>query len=251
MPEMLEAEQPVRNLDAFRQRWGDCGFEEPQLKYMWHVAKSSASHLPYHNFEHTLDTLWSAMELVDQLEADGIEVNRRVLVGASLFHDAAYHRSPQKNDQPASRESYSAKLFAKHAPDFGYDKDEIKLGKRVIKDTSHYRKPRSPESKVLIRADIDNVSRDYETEVLPNTHRLHEELTMLGHSTPFKRHARLSVKVLARYVKRDLSLGSDDSSFPMWEGHVLNNLYELASNEANKVPRSLLRLLGSSAINQG
>ena len=74
---------------------------------------------------------------------------------------------------------------------------------------------------------------------------------MLGHSTPFKRHARLSVKVLARYVKRDLSLGSDDSSFPMWEGHVLNNLYELASNEANKVPRSLLRLLGSSAINQG
>ena len=248
---MLEAEQPVRNLDAFRQRWGDCGFEESQLRQMWHVAESSASHLPYHNFDHTLDTLWTAMELVDQLEADGIEVNRRVLVGASLFHDAAYHRSTKKNAQPAARESYSAKLFAKHAPAFGYDEAETRLGKRIIKDTSHYRKPRTPESKVMIRADIDNVSRDYEEDLLPTTHRIHEELTILGHAPAFKKHVRLSTKILARYIKHDLSLGSDDGSFPEWEGHVLNNLYDLASNEANKVPKSLLRLLGKTAINQG
>ncbi len=251
MSEMLEAEQPVRNLDTFRQRWGDCGFEESQLEHMWYVAESLTSRLPYHNFDHTLDTLWTAMELVDRLEADGIEVNRRVLVGASLFHDAAYHRSPNKNAKPTAKENYSAKLFAKHAPDFGYSKDEIKLGRRVIRDTSHHRKPRYPESKVLVRADIDNVSRDYETEVLPNARRLHEELTILGHSIAFERHARLSVKVLARYVKYDLSLGPTDSSFPEWEGHTLNNLYDLASREADKVPRSLLRLLGGSAINEG
>lgn len=251
MPKMMEAEQPVRNLDAFRQRWGDCGFEESQLQYMWHVAESSASHLPYHNFDHTLDTLWAAMELVDRLEADSIAVNRRVLIGASLFHDAAYHRSPKKNAQPTARESYSAKLFARHAPDFGYNEDEIRLGKRIIRDTSHYRKPKSAESKVLIRADIDNVSRDYDTEVLPNAHRLHEELAMLDHTISFKKHTRSSVKVLTRYVKHGLSLGPDDSSFPEWEGHTLNNLYDLASNEADKVPRSLLRLVGSSAINEG
>jgi len=243
-----EVDRPVRTIETFRYRWGDCGFEEQQLSDMWSVARSSSSHLPYHNFEHTLDTLWATMELVDRLEADGFEVNRRVLVGAALFHDAAYHRSPDKSSSPTAKERYSAKIFAKHAARFGYDEAETKLGKRIIKDTSHYRKPTRPESKVLVRADLYNVTDDYQIGL--NALQLHEESTVLGKPISFKKHVRASARILSRYLSKDLSLGPDDSSFPEWEAYALHNVRSLAlSVEGGKIPNKLQRLLGGTAVN--
>jgi hypothetical protein len=250
-PSLHEADPPVRTIETFRERWGDCGFEEQQLSDMWSVAYSSSSNLPYHNFEHTLDTLWAAMELVDRLEADGFAVNRRVLVGAALFHDSGYHRSHGKNPKPGAKEAYSAKIFAKHASRFGYDPAEIKLGKRVIKDTGHLRKPKKPESKVLVRADLNKIGGDYETDLLENTNRLYEESKLLGSQASFKKYVRVSVRILTRYLSRDLSLGPTDTSLAEWQAHALDNVRHLALSEGRKLPKKLQRLLGSTALNGG
>ena len=248
-PSLPEADRLVRRTPAtFREQWGDCGFTEQQLTHMWSVAGGAASQLPAHNFDHTLDTLWATMELADTLEADGITVNRRVLVGAALFHDAALHKKHDSSD-PTWAERHSARLFGKHAAKFGYDQAEILLGKQVIKETNFLVPPRTPEGKVLIRADLSNLGEDYQTVFLPTTERLYEERRATGNTRTWEHHVKSSVSILCHYLMRDLSLGSTDSTHLLWQAYALNNVRELAlSVEGRELPAPLQRLLGAAAV---
>lgn len=238
----------VRTPEAFRQRWGDIEY----LDEMWTTSKELSSDLEYHDFEHTLDVLWSTMELVDQLEKDGYTLNRRVLVGAALFHDVRYGK-PSKSAKPSWRERRSAKIFKKYAPEFGFSEDETELGYTAIRDTFYSRRPRTDESKVLIRADINNIAGDYASDLVRNTQLLHKEEKHTNKDISYRKFVRNSVRILTKYLDKDLSLGENDSTYKAWHAQGVRNVYRLAESVKGKgfaPPRKLVKMLGSLAIQE-
>jgi hypothetical protein len=244
-PQLGEATQPPMTLEAFQARWGNCDFEDGQLANLWSTSAGYYIDLPYHNFEHSLATLWAAMELADTLEVAGLAVNRRVLIGAALFHDAGFH-------EPVigSKEAYAASKFTQHAAGFGFSEQEIELGQLVILDTIADRQPETVEGKILVRADLANIANDYETGLLHNTNLLYEEATRLtGNKIDFNDFTKISVDILTTYLSHDLYLGALDSTFAEWRARALNNLQRLAvSVEGRQVPPKLAILLGAAAI---
>lgn len=153
-----EAESLDRISGVFRRQWENCGFEDQQFMDLWAFAHNTSESLPYHNFIHAIETLWASMELVDQLETDGFAVNRRVLAGTALLHNARRRLHPAN---PLERTLHSARIFGRHALKFGYSEEEVSLGKKTIMESSHLKRSRGSESKVLIRANLDGVTGSF------------------------------------------------------------------------------------------
>jgi hypothetical protein len=246
-PENNPTNEVALTLDAFWTRWGErSGFTREQLDMAWADAENQYGELPYHNFEHALETLWGTMELTDLCEQNGVEVNRKTLIGAALFHDAGYDR-----DAPdyGSKEAYSAALFELFAPSYGYAAEEIAIGKQAILATKVSAKPESIEDKILVRADLKNLGEDYTSSVLRKTNLLKEESKILkGNDFNPMQFAADSICVVATYLGNDLSLGEFEENWTKRAAlNIKRLIFEFAAEQSTSAAK-YIQGLGSVAV---
>jgi hypothetical protein len=242
-------------LEDFRNRYGGCGFEDDQLNQFWLFAQSRYASgnekLPYHNFEHALDTLNESLRLAGLYDQhnEGKSINRKALVAAALLHDADYH---EKLVNYSSKEARSAALLVEYGGDFGLDWNDVVTADHAIRATQAGIKPHTPEAKILIRADLRNVFSSFGAFSASTTKLYVEELGLaIRGGRPFDAlgFRPNAVKILAEYFIHDLSLypGEKKSLLRRPLQNIANLVADLADNDRLSMPDEV-RKLGSAAL---
>src|SRR3989344_22572 len=85
--------------------------------------------LPYHNFEHVLETIKNARVIMENCKKDSIMPDEDVIYVSLLFHDAGYHENHEQKGY-ASKEDYAAAIAEKALKGQGLLKDKISKIKR-------------------------------------------------------------------------------------------------------------------------
>jgi HD superfamily phosphodiesterase len=249
-------------MDRLWHEWGaNSGLAHEELACLWQDAKQHYIDLPYHNWQHALQTLWGTMTLADKHNGDE-PVNRKVLIASALFHDAGFnHTDDQRGThmvngikQVKSKELHAAEIFANHSDKYALSENE-KIGVyRAILATEHegMRPPQSTEEKILVRADLQKIGGHFRTSFVRNTILLRKEARMMAEleDKPFsKSHFyQQSIKALAYYLTLDLSLSENDTS---WSKHATLNLNRFilyaAKNEGMMAPE-YVQSIGATAV---
>jgi hypothetical protein len=235
----------VHTIENFIYFWGEKSLLTVKETYsLFQNAEEQYIDLPYHNFSHAKATLWEAMRLADECEANGVSVNRKALIAASLFHDAGYQIDSTEMGH-ASKEEYSIYLFVEKAG----KKTEFSVTDSVtaieaIKATESGVKPLTLEQKILVRADLANVFSDTRT-FLASTYKLYREsqgISKLPLSPSGQtKFIRYSVEILKKYLENDLSLGP-------WENRSWRDQADVNISVLDRL-RSI-PILGSNLINR-
>jgi hypothetical protein len=246
---------PEYTFKAFWSSYGEqSGLTEEQCGQMWQDARNHYTDQPpyyYHNWEHACEVLWETMRLADYAADNGAEVNRKLLIGAALFHDANYHLpTPPEFD---SKEAYSAGIFNHQGPTYGYNDDECKTVSGIIMATKLGNTPESLEQKIMVRADIANVGADYAHEFLAKSRNFFRETHGLKPDVTDLAFAATSLKILATYLSYDLSLGEFDreNGLSLFTRKALANLYHFATETAREHKQSThayLQSLGETVV---
>lgn len=229
---------PEQTVDAFWDTWGEVsGYDRAQLDAIWYDAESLYSRLPYHDFEHATGVLWKCMELADLCEANGVAVNRRLLVAAAPHHDSGYFEDHVRYGYD-SKEAYAGDILVALHERYGLSAEEAETARNMIMKTKLGERPVTLEEKILVRADLANVSAGYE-EFLANNDRMRRESELLNpknyHSVSFIGN---TLKILCKYFSNDLRLGDfEDYSY---RRRAIENLRRLANETAWSEGRSAL-----------
>ncbi len=237
--------------DLFWQVWvSEVGFTEEQFALLWADAEEQYNvRLPQHNFQHAKEGLWDVMCLADRCMQQGEAVNRKVLVGAVLYHDAGYGKKDTEKTY-GSKEKYSAELFVTAAPRYGYSPDEIELAEDAIISSAVDIVPNSIEAKILNRADLMNVSGDYDDSFKPVTEKLYEEVSAAHAEQSDGRWLFdiTSIRILVGYFSKDLALPFEDEE---WRQKPISNIVRMVreiSLRHHIEAREFIKRVGSTAV---
>jgi hypothetical protein len=219
-------------------RWGEkAGISARLFVDMWEYSSTWYADLPYHNFDHALDTLWKTMELADECETSGLAVDRGALIAGDLFHDAGFHLKLDDQDTNGlvdegdtrgfeKKEDFSASVLGmymfgqlqnhlqKHKGDttvapFEFSSGRLLRAQNAILATTAGSSVNGLEDKILRIADLANVGEDYELFV-SNTNKLFKEVGILGSQCEFWEFAIKSANILSSYLDTDLRLTGYD-----------------------------------------
>lgn len=169
--------------------------------------------LDYHNFDHALSTVNSALADFVLCRSNGLDPNLRVVVAAAAHHDNDYYK-PLEDSGFASKEERSAfiargKLSQERR---GYTIDELNLVQGAILATRLGEKPKNLEDKIVLRADIANIAGPYTGFLLSFWRLFREQQKLTGKFLPGTEWREQSVDVLLDYLNQDLSYGEFDKN---------------------------------------
>jgi predicted metal-dependent HD superfamily phosphohydrolase len=136
------------------------GIRNPHLEKV--AAKLYSDRMPYHNFDHALNTLAAGAVLVERCHNEGLPINVEAVYYALLFHDAGYHESHVSKGF-TSKEEYSAHLAIQSLRGEAVSEDTIKTVAAAILSTQRDAKFTSIEEKVVRAADLTGLASDYKT----------------------------------------------------------------------------------------
>lgn len=168
--------------------------------------------LPYHSFEHVLDTLDAAQTLLDRCERYAVEVDGAVVEAAVLFHDANYHRDHTEGGY-GTKEAYSAAIARKELAGQGYSEGFRTVVEDCIRATEHDANPETNEAKVVRAADLRNLMQDYET-FLENAEALREEHRVLhGEELPEREWVEQVTGTVEHFLDQEVRLTEEYDEF--------------------------------------
>jgi predicted metal-dependent HD superfamily phosphohydrolase len=117
--------------------------------------------LPYHNFQHAIDTILAAEHITGRCREEGIRVDHQVVYYALLFHDAGF----QDNHLTLgfdTKEAYSADLATGRLERLGVPWRTIDKVVAAILSTHKDAKFVTVEQKAVRAADLSGLAADYE-----------------------------------------------------------------------------------------
>lgn len=202
------------------------------------IAEMGYTNWPYHSYEHAGNTLVAAWKLADQCESKGEDINRPVLVAATLFHDYLYAQ-PLSEEQFATKEERSAYWARYFMKGMDFSETDVELASRCILATEPDGTNQSLEETVMVRADLDSALGDFPW-FLVNFSRIAKEAVMTSKmqvSLDFSAIYDTQAKILRRYVKRDLSLPGDRISPVEKVEDNLRNLRKIGEKALNGIVR--------------
>lgn len=203
--EFVPPRNDEQSVETFMAQWDDrCGLTTEQFGQMWSIsADNLGDEYPYHNAEHSRENLWVAMEWVDFFETVGLNCNRKVVIGAVMYHDDGYHVDHSDLGYE-TKEDYSAARFAKDSELYDYTGDEVILGIEAIKATTRGEMPRSPEALAVVLGDLWNVGASFNKYFLPKTLAFADETKTkvigLGKNFSDSEFVKESISTLTDYV---------------------------------------------------
>jgi hypothetical protein len=214
-PEFGPVPLEALSLDQFWLRWGTrLNMPRETCREMWSDAEAWYSDLPYHNFQHARETLWEAMRLVDLCETHGLQVNRKALVAAALFHDAGYHLDEREYGFN-TKEEFSAAILGMHGEKYGFSVVDTYTAEKAILSTYLSAVPNTLEDKILVRADLASIAGGYQEPFRRKTLLFTEEAKLLkatrGETFDHREFVKGNIRALCVYLSNDLTLGPFDT----------------------------------------
>jgi predicted metal-dependent HD superfamily phosphohydrolase len=190
------------------------------------VAKLYSAELPYHNFEHALQAVKDAEQIVAHCREEGIRIDEQVVYYAILFHDAGFH-----DDHSAlgfsCKEEYSAHLAERLLPAHGVHGVMLKKVRDAIMATHRDGKFVSAEQKAVRAADLRGLAADYPA-FLANAERLRAESELLtGREISWPEWVSEVTKTIRFYLTQEIRLTSyfaDESGASAFHEQVRANL---------------------------
>lgn len=199
-------------------------FRDPALEAAAEALYSER--LPYHNFEHILDTLDAAAVILERCKLENIRINPEVVYYALLFHDAGY-----QDDHKAlgfqTKEAYSASLAEQALAAAGIASSVQRKTIDAILATERDARFISAEQKAVRAADLSGMAADY-PDFLQKSLRLKQEVAVLhGKNLTWSAWQATSNEVLSFYLGQDIRLTSyffDESGESQFHSAVRRNL---------------------------
>ena len=137
--------------------------------------------LPYHNYNHALDTLAAAENIILRCMSEGIRVDPQVIYYALLFHDAGYHENHVALGHE-SKEAYSAQLAEDHLNNAGVRPAIVRKVSAGIMSTHRYGSFVTADQKAIRAADLSGLAAPFEI-FRKNTVALKDEYELLSGKT--------------------------------------------------------------------
>ncbi len=106
----------------------------------------------YHNIDHVMDVLEAADRLGKMENVSDEEME--ILRAAVMYHDSGYTTALKDH------ELLSCDIVNAHLPEFGYNKDEIKIICGLIMATKIPQTPKTKLQEIICDADLDYLGRD-------------------------------------------------------------------------------------------
>lgn len=212
------------------------GARDPELEQRARALYSAE--LPYHNFEHVLETLDSAAGIVARCRTEGIRIDARVVYLALLMHDAGY-REDHRALGYESKEAYSAALADDLLAESGIAQGTIAKVRAAILATEKHGTFVSAEQKAVRAADLSGMAAPF-AEFLRKSLALKREFEFLhGRALSWAEWQENSREVLEFYLSQEIRLTSyfhDDSGQSAFHRAVRSNLDHLLAEPAPAPP---------------
>lgn len=186
-------------------------FDEIRNAHLEQVAAELYSdQMPYHNFNHVLETLAAGAILVERCLKEGVPINGEVVYYALLFHDAGYHESHISKGF-TSKEEYSAHLAVQCLRAEAISEDTIKRVASAILSTQRDTQFTSNEEKAVRAADLAGLASDYET-FRSNVKKLHQECeTLTGRKVAWDEWKTSVKETIRSYLSQEIRLTQPDA----------------------------------------
>ncbi len=167
--------------------------------------------LAYHNFNHIIEVLSYAKEIMKDCESEHIIVDEKVVNIAILFHDAGYHEDHASLGF-STKESYSAFLAREFLKEKNFETNIIDQIQSAILATEKNGSFNKAEAKVVRAADLFGLSSQYGT-FLENAHKIKAEYEFLvGRKTDWEDWKLATIKLLTEFLSREIELTAFFSS---------------------------------------
>lgn len=188
--------------------------------------------LPYHNFDHVMETLETAMEIVWECFSLGIKVDVQVIYYAMLLHDAGFHED-HKEKGFDTKEAYSAHLAEKELKNYNFNQDFIDKVKKCILGTHMDAELKTKEEKIVRSADIYNISDDYNIFLDKNITLKKEVEDMSRKEIDWSDWKDNTKKILDKYLSHDLIINDDIEIISLDDGR--ENLKKFLKEKEKKL----------------
>lgn len=127
-------------------------FGEAKTFILGKLRKELPKHLSYHSVEHVKDVFNACKSLA---AAEGVKGDDlKLLLTAALFHDTGFLKGQKEHEKK------SCQIARKHLPDFGYNKEQIKVICGMIMATKVPQQPQNHLEQIICDADLDYLGRD-------------------------------------------------------------------------------------------
>ena len=186
-----------------QKKLGFSGIRNPDLEQ--EVSRYYHNELPYHNFQHALETVAHANQIIQACRAEHIPIQEPVVYYASLLHDAGYHQDHTARGYP-NKEAYSADLAGHILSNRGFPDILIRQVRQAIMATQEIPCLETAEDCAVRAADLFNLAAEYEV-FFSNAKRLHQEIALLqGRAIPWEKWKELVNQKLTIFLSQDIPL---------------------------------------------
>ena len=176
------------------------------LQFEKEVARHYDDALPYHNFDHVLDTFHAASNILQRCDEEGIRVDTKVVYYALLFHDAEYRRDHLAKGFD-SKEHYAASIADGYAERLGLTRKDREKIHAAIMATHREGKFLTAEQKAVRAADLSGMGAPY-PEFLKHNTKLWLEHNFLYDRISWDEWRTLAQETIRYYLQQEIRLTS-------------------------------------------
>lgn len=163
--------------------------------------------MAYHNFQHAIDTIRAADNIIGRCIEEGIRVDHSVVYFALLFHDAGF-----RDDHVAlgfkTKEDYSADLAATRLGNRGESPKTIDKVVASILSTHKDANFVTVEQKAVRAADLSGLAADYEIFVQNSTNLKAEYELFNDTNLNWSSWVQIASKTIGFYLSQEIRLTS-------------------------------------------
>lgn len=163
--------------------------------------------LPYHNFDHILDTLEAAEQVIQRCREEHIRIDAEVVYCALLFHDAGYQDNHVARGF-ATKERYSAALAEPILRRHGMSAVQIDKTVAAILATERDAVCVSAEQKAVRASDLSGLAAEYPRFLRSSMCLKREHEVLTGRSLSWAEWQTSSAEVLGHYLTQEIRLTS-------------------------------------------
>ncbi len=210
--------------------------------------------LPFHNWPHADYVTDKSLEIADNAERHGEQINVAVLVAAPPYHDADFFMKPGVDHPYSSKELQSSAVAQSDISLLGAPLEFVRHVGSAIESTQVGVKCTSQEARILRQADLSNITSWNPLVFLNGTYRLYKESKILSGQPlisfslnpdafikDFVKFSGISYEILTAYNEEDISLGDFDRDrlgVSLFQKRAAKNIPML-------VPKRITRILQS------